>query len=465
MANLRIQLYYEQQYVIGNVVTHFKEEIMGNKFIEFLDSKLTPIAANISGNRYLRAVSAGFISIMVVSIVGSMFTLLTNLPIPAYTAWLAESGLGAILSLPSQATIDLLALYAVFFIAFHLAKEFDVDGSGAGLSALVSFLLVTGRTTFFAAASEGAASVSGYSVGFLGARGLFTAMLIGLVGASIYVFVVKKNWVIKLPENVPPNVANSFSSLIPAMFVVGVFLVVTALMKLTSYGNLHNMIFTLIQSNLMRFMGNNVFSWLFFNLMTGLLWFFGLHGGNIVGSITNPVYTPLSLENLAAFNAGQPLPYIFTGMSFSKAFTAGGVGSMFGLAIVMVLFARSKRYKILGKLSLPTTTFFINEPLLFGIPVVLNPLFFIPLMSVTAILGTLTYFVMSIGIIPAAAGLQIPWTTPAVIHGFLQGGWRLGLWEALMVLASALMWYPFFKIADDKEYKAENEIKKPEIEE
>ncbi|MPN06460.1 Lichenan permease IIC component [bioreactor metagenome] len=227
-------------------------------------------------------------------------------------------------------------------------------------------------------------------------------------------------------------------------------------MKFTSYGDLNTMIFTIIQSNLMRFMGNNLFSWLFFNLMTNLLWFFGLHGGNIIGSITNPVYTPLSLENLAAYQAGQTLPYIFTGTSFTKTFTSGGVGSMFGLAILMVLFSKSKQFKILGKLSLPTTLFFINEPLLFGIPVVLNPLFFIPLMLITPILGTLTYFVMKLGIIPAAAGLQLPWTTPAVLHGFMQGGWRLGLWEALMVLSAMAMWYPFFKLADKKALEEEN---------
>lgn len=431
---------------------------MGNGLLNFLDSKLTPVAAKIGGNKHLRAISAGFISIMAVSIVGSLFTLLTNLPFPAWTSWLASSGLGPILALPSQATIDLLALYAVFFIAYHFAKESNVDGAGAGLSALVSFLLVTGRTVYYAAAAEGAPAVAAYATGFLGARGLFTSIIVGLVGGILYVAIVKKGWVITLPDNVPPNVANSFNSLIPATFVVALFLVVAGLMTLTTYGNLHNMIFTVIQSNLMRFMGNNLFSWLFFNLMTSVLWFFGLHGGNIVGSITNPVYTPLSLENLAAFNAGQPLPYIFTGMSFSKTFTSGGVGSMFGLAIVMVLFAKSQQYKILGKLALPTTLFFINEPLLFGIPVVLNPLFFIPLMFTTSILGTLTYFMMSINVIPAAAGLQIPWTTPAVIHGFLQGGWRLAAWEALMVVAAAGMWYPFFAIADKKAYLEESVV-------
>ncbi len=430
------------------------------KFMNWMEVHMMPIAGKLGNNRYLKAISSGFIAVMAATIVGSIFTLIGNLPITAWTTWLSETGLSSILALPGQCTTDLIAVYAVFFIAYSLAKSFDVDGAGAGLSCLVSFFIVTGRTAYFATAAEDAASVSALATTYLGAKGLFTAMIIALIGARIYVAVVKKGWVITLPESVPPNVANSFSSLIPASFVVVIFLLVAMLCSFTPYGDLHTMIFTVIQSNLMRFIGNNIWSFLFFNLMTNLLWFFGLHGGNIVGSITNPVYTPLSLENLAAFQAGEKtMPYIITG-AFTKSFTFGGVGTMFGLAILMCFFAKSKQYKMLGKLSLPTTFFFINEPLLFGIPVVLNPMFFLPLMFITPILGSLTYFVMKIGLVPIPHGLQIPWTTPPVINGFLQGGIGLAVWELLMILASIALWYPFFKMGDKKALEEEKGITK-----
>lgn len=430
------------------------------KFMNWMEVHMMPIAGKLGNNRYLKAISSGFIAVMAATIVGSIFTLIGNLPITAWTNWLTETGLSSILALPGQCTTDLIAVYAVFFIAYSLAKSFDVDGAGAGLSCLVSFFIVTGRTAYFATAAEDAATVSAVATTYLGAKGLFTAMIIALIGARIYVAVVKKGWVITLPESVPPNVANSFSSLIPASFVVVIFLLVAMLCSFTPYGDLHTMIFTVIQSNLMRFIGNNVWSFLFFNLMTNLLWFFGLHGGNIVGSITNPVYTPLSLENLAAFQAGEKtMPYIITG-AFTKSFTFGGVGTMFGLAILMCFFAKSKQYKMLGKLSLPTTFFFINEPLLFGIPVVLNPMFFLPLMFITPILGSLTYFVMKIGLVPIPHGLQIPWTTPPVINGFLQGGIGLAIWEVLMILASIALWYPFFKMGDKKALEEEQGITK-----
>ena len=359
--------------------------------------------------------------------------------------------------MPGQCTTDLIAVYASFFIAYHLASSFDEQGAGtgAGLACLVSFFVITGRTTFFGEASAQAASISAIATDYLGAKGLFAAMIIALIGARIYIAVVKAGWVIKLPDSVPPNVANSFSSLIPAAIVVTFWLIVAALCSFTSYGSLHNMVFTIIQSNLMRFMGDNLISFTFFQFMTNLLWFFGLHGGNIVGSITNPIYTPLSLENLAAFEAGEEtMPYIISG-AFGKTFIFGGVGSMFGLAILMCFFSKSQQYKTLGKLSLPTTFFFINEPLLFGIPIVLNPLFFIPLMLITPLLGVVSYFVMKIGIVPIPHGVQIPWTTPPVIDGFLQGGFGLAVWELIMVLASIVLWYPFFKLGDKKALEEE----------
>ena len=425
-------------------------------FMNWMEAHVMPVAGKLGTNRYLKAISSGFIAIMAATIVGSIFTLIGNLPFTGWTAWLASTGLNKILELPGQCTTDLIAVYAVFFIAYNLAQTFEVDGKGAGLAALVSFFVVTGRATYFASAAEDAAAVSALSTGFLGAKGLFTAMIVALIGARIYVFIVKKGWVIKLPDSVPPNVAGSFNALIPSFFVVVVFLLVAMGMSFTSYGDLHTMIFTVIQSNLMRFMGDNIFSWLFFNFMTNILWFFGLHGGNIVGSITNPVYTPLALENLAAFEAGETvMPYIITG-SFGKTFTFGGVGSMFGLAILMTFFAKSKQYKMLGKLSLPTTFFFINEPLLFGIPVVLNPLFFLPLMFTTPLLGTLTYFMMKIGIVPIPHGIQLPWTMPPVFNGFLQAGIGLAIWEVLMVLASMVIYYPFFKMGDKQALAEEN---------
>lgn len=429
---------------------------MMDKMMSFLEKYLMPISGKMSANKYLRAISGGFIAIMSANIIGSMFTLLGNLPIPAYTNWLASTGLNAVLALPGTVTVSMISLYAAFFIAYTLAREFQSDGAGAGLISLISFFIVTNVGRFYVAAAEGAAAVTAVSTEYLAAKGLFAAMIIALISGRLYVWILDQGWTIKLPDSVPPNVTNSFKALIPGFIVVTMWLIIATLFTKTSYGGLHQFIFGVIQSNLMRFMGNNFGAWLFFNVMAGLLWFFGLHGGNITGSITNPIYTPLSLENLEIYMADPTakLPNIING-AFAKTFTFGGIASMFGLAILMVFFAKSQQMKTLGKLALPTTIFFINEPLLFGIPTVLNPLFFFPMLFLTGIQGGLTYIMMKIGVVPIARGVQIPWTTPPVIDGFLQGGIGLAIWEFLMVLMSMVLWYPFFKIQDNISLKQE----------
>lgn len=418
-----------------------------NGLMNFLEDKLVPVASKLGSNKYLKAISGGFVAILSATIVGSMFILLGNLPIKAYTEWLASSGFGSILALPGQVTTDLIALYASFFIAYSLAREFQTDGAGAGLASLVSFMLVTGRV-------EGSISTA-----YLGAKGLFTAMIVALIAARIYVYVVKHGWVIKLPESVPPNVSNSFSALIPSFIVIAIFLAVAGAMTYTSYGNLHVAVFTIIQEQLMRFMGNNIFAYVFFNLVCNILWFFGLHGGNITGSITSPIYTPLGLENLALTQAGKA-PINIISPQLTNCYTFGGVGSMFSLAIIMTFLSKSEQFKTLGRLALPTTFFFINEPLIFGIPVVLNPLFFIPLMFLTPIMAIMTYVVMSAGLIPIPNGVQIPWTTPPLISGFLIGDWRLVIWQVLMILFAGAFYFPFFKVADKRAYEEEQGMNK-----
>ncbi|WP_052466646.1 PTS transporter subunit EIIC [Beduini massiliensis] len=419
-----------------------EEEIELTK-IESLQAKLYPLAKRVAANRSLNSISRAFITTMPVTVIGSMLTLIKNLPVAGYTNWLTMSGLSSILDLGSSASIDIISLYTVFFISYHLVVSYDLSGHGAGLISLACFFLITGR------------SDNGYSTRFLGANGLFAAIFIGLLCGYLYVFIIKRNWKIKLPSNIPHQVLSSFEAIIPSFIIISVCLSITALMKLTIYHDLHSMIYSTIQSNLMKFMGNNLFSFIFFQFVTNILWFFGLHGGNIVGAVTNPIYTPLSLENLAAFQAGDPMPNIINGQ-FGKLFIHGGVGSMLSLSILMLLFAKSQKYKAFGKLSFPTCLFFINEPLLFGVPIVLNPIFLIPLLMVTPILSVMTYFVTKIGLIPIATGAQVPWTTPPILYGFLQGSWRLALWEVITIVLASFLWYPFFAMADKQAFEEEN---------
>lgn len=403
----------------------------------FIQEKFAPAFIKIAGNRYLVAVGSGFIATMPATVVGSIFTLICNFPITAWTDWLSATGLNQILSIPTQATVDLLALYVAFFVARSLAQSFDLGGTSAGFIALVNFFIVTGRT-------DGV-----YETTYLGAKGVFTAMIVGLVTARVFVFVIQRNLVIKLPDAVPPNIANSFKSMIPTACSISIFLIIAGLMSLTSYGNMHTLIVNTLTNGLMRFAGDSIFAWIFFNLVKNLLWFFGIHGGSVVGAIINPIYTPLSMENLTVYNAGGDPQYIITG-AFEMCFQCGGAGALLGLVICMATIAKSEQFKILGRMALPVALFNINEPLIFGIPIVLNPIFLLPMLFCTPILAAITYFLMSVGILPIAIGATVPFTTPIFLYGILQGSWILGIWQVVCVVIAGLIWFPFFKIADNR---------------
>lgn len=413
--------------------------------LDDLYQKMLPFVNRISLSKPLMAISTAFGSIMPATVIGSIFTLLDSLPFKEYTNFLSNPTIDYILNLGADTTLNVISVYLVFFVAYHLARSYQYDGHSAGLLGIICFFIVTEKES------------NGYPLTYLGTNGLFGAIFIGLTVGYLYVWIVKNDIRIHLPQRVPLQVSRAFEAIVPFFLIITVYVIITGMVRMTSYGNLHTLIYRTLQSTLTKYLSNNIFSYIFFQLITNLLWFFGIHGGNTIGAITNPIYIPLSLENFALYQSGKKPIYIISS-SFNKCFCSGGVGSMFSLSILMTFFSKSHRYKTLGKISLPTTFFFINEPLLFGMPVILNPLFFIPLMFITPILSIATYLVMSAGIIPIPIGVQLPWTTPPVIFGILQGSWKIAAWEMFMIMMAGMMWFPFFTIADRRAYEEENKI-------
>lgn len=403
---------------------------------------LSPMAFRIAFNKSLEAISKSFTSIMPITMIGSIFVLLKNLPLNAYQSFITNLGLDYLFDLVSGATIDIISVYLVFFIAYNYVRSHDEHGHPAALLSLICFFIITGRSDNL------------YSLDYLGSKGIFGAIFIGLITGKLYLKLlpVGKG---KLPTTIPKQVHRALRSIFPSLIIISCFTLIASLIRLTHYQNLHHLFYQVLQKTLASYLGNNILSYLFFQLAANILWFFGIHGGNIVHSLTNPVYIPLAIENTVLYYQGE-MPINIISNCFAKCFTSGGVGSMFSLSILMTFFSKSEQYKTLGKISLPTTFFYINEPLLFGIPVIMNPLYFIPLMIITPLLGTLTYFVMKIGVVPIPRGFQLPWTTPPIIYGILQGGPRLALWEIICIFLAMIIWYPFFKKGDMEAYKKEN---------
>ncbi|MEG0277150.1 MAG: PTS transporter subunit EIIC [Coprobacillus sp.] len=413
------------------------------KFMDVLESKLLPIGAKLAENRYLKAINKGFMIILPLTIFGSIFTLIASFPIPAWTQWLADAGLSGWLSLPSKLTIDLIALYTVVAIGYSFTKQEGYNGFSGGIAALVSFLILTPLAQIVTKQDK---VVTAISMDWLGAKGLFVAMIVGILASLLFVLFTKKGWVIKMPEGVPPMVSQSFSSLIPIAAIGTIFLIISYLFSLTSYGSVHSLIYTFIAMPLQA-VGGSFGGMIIFTIALHLLWFFGIHGGNVVNSITNPFLLPLALQNLATFQAGGTPENIYSA-AFKNTYQFGGSGMTIALVIMMIMFAKSQRYKTLGKLALPANLFYINEPVIFGTPVVLNTTLILPFILAPLLTQILAYGLTVIGVLPVLIGYQIPWTMPPIISGFIQGGWRVALFQLFSIFLTFAIYYPFFKTID-----------------
>lgn len=441
-----IYVYYISQSDFGTLnVDKILDEAMGHISTEveeiqsmgsFYHKYVFPLASFVGGQNWLKAIGDSFLNIFSVTMVGSFFTLLLNLPIPGYADWLLNTSLYPLFELPSRMTTGLMALYLSFFLAYNYCESKDVNGKVPGIAAMVSFIMVSGFVN------------NQFTMEYFGVKGLFTAMFAAYVSSVSYLFMNRIQPRLKI-KFINDEILYSLTGIGPIAFVILVFLGITLMMRMTVYDNLSVLIYESLQTRISSLLSGNIASWVGFQGITNGLWFFGIHGGNVVGTITKPIYTIFSLENVEAFQLGLLLPNIINN-EFSKSFIFGGAGSTLGLAILMCFKAKSTQMKTIGKLSLPTTIFFINEPLMFGIPIVMNPTALIPLLFITPTCGIITYLATTIGIIPPTIGFPLPWTTPPIINGFVQGGWRLALWEVLMLTLSVVLWYPFFKKMDQK---------------
>lgn len=399
----------------------------------------------IGHNSVLVSINQAFLKILPVTVIGSFAMLILKLPILSMQTILVNLGIDELLQRTVDVTLNSISLYLVFYVAYYYSKSKKISSIMAGMNALVCFFLVVGQDTHQFINAQ-----------YLGAGGIFSALFTAFVSTLIFSMSYRFNGrMIDSIESIKSKkIIDSFTSVIPVFISVLAFSIFVTFFKNTSYGTFPQWVNIGIQSTLSRVVGNNIASHLFLNIVTSGLWFFGIHGGSIVGAITKPLYAPLSMANIAAFSVGESLPFLITSQ-FNYTFVFGGAGSTLGLVILMVLFSKSETLKSLGRISLPLGIFFINETILFGIPIVLNPILLIPFITVPLISGVLTYTVMTLNIIPYAIGFEIPWTTPPILSGFIQGGYMLAVWQILMLFLSMVLWFPFFRIIDRRFLKEE----------
>ena len=414
-----------------------------------LESVLMPLAEKIGKNKYLIAVRDGFLLSMPLLIVGSFFLLIANFPIPGWSSFWARffgDNWVSYFAKPTDATFTIMAILAVIGIGYSFAEQMNVDKLFGAAIALVCWFLIMPYEILL----DGGATTAGIPLGWVGSKGIFVGILCAFLSIHVYAWVNKKGWVIKMPDGVPPTVEKSFAALIPAGVSVLVFFVINVVFALTPYHSAFDFIFTILQAPLLK-LGNTLPAMVVEYIFLHLFWFFGVNGGSVVAAVFNPILQTLSAENLAAFQAGSPIPNIIS-QQFQDLFaTFGGCGSTLSLLIAMLLFCRSKRIKELGKLAFIPGVFGINEPIVFGLPIVLNPTILIPFMLVPTINIVISYICMSIGLVPLCSGVAIPWTMPVILSGFLSTGWQGAVLQFLLLILGVFIYMPFIKMMD-KQY-------------
>lgn len=419
--------------------------------LDKLESIFMPLAEKIGKNKYLISIRDGFLLTTPLLIIGSFFLLIANFPINNWTEFWARffgENWTAYMAKPTSATFDIMAILAVVGIAYSFSRELNVDKlSGAAVAVVSWFILMPYKVT------DGSVTLNGIPLDWVGSKGIFIGIITAFVSVHIYAWVIKKGWIIKMPKGVPPAVTQSFAALVPSAVVLGVFFLANSLIAITPYDNAFNFIFKFLQQPLLV-LGNTLGAVLVAMGFQHFFWFFGINGGSIVGSIMQPILTPLSMENLSAFQAGTALPNVINQQFYDLFTTFGGAGSTLSMLIAMIIVCRSQRIKNLSKISIVPTLFGINEPVIFGLPVVLNPTILIPFLLTPLINILISYFSMVSGLVPFTSGVSMPWTTPVIISGFLTTGWRGALLQLILVILGVFIYMPFVKMMD-KQYKKE----------
>ena len=413
----------------------FSESLFG-----IIENRISPVAARLSNQRHVTAIKDGFISSMPFLIVGSFMMLFAHPPFSADSQWaIAKWWLGMVASyseqimMPFNMTMGIMAVYIAAAISYNLALSYKMNGFMAACLSLMSFLVVAAPHT------NGA-----LPVGSLGGEGIFTAILVALYSTELMHFLQKHNIGIKLPEQVPPKIRQSFDLLIP---ILAIFLTLFPLSLFIQ----HEFGMLLPQAIMAIFApiisaSDSLPAVLIAVLLCHLLWFAGIHGAVIVGGILQAFWLTNLGINQQELNAGQPITQIFIEPFWQFFIVVGGSGSTMGL-VFLYLRSRAPHLRSIGKLGLVPSMFNINEPIIFGSPVVMNPLLFIPFVTAPLVNAIIAWVATRTDLVNHVISLA-PWTTPGPIGAAWSTGWdyRAIILVAVLIGVSTLIYYPFFKM-------------------
>ncbi|CAM2901902.1 PTS sugar transporter subunit IIC [Erysipelothrix tonsillarum] len=411
------------------------------KLFTWIEEKLLPPMSALAEQRYLRAIRDGIISTMPLIMIGSFFVLIVMFPIPAWRSFI-EPWIGNMM-LPFRITTGLMALYAAYGMGSSLAKSYKLDQTSGGALSLAAFLMTIVPTV--AQTMDGDALGFVLPMNYLGGSGMFTAILSMIVAVEILRFCQEKNITIRMPEQVPESVARSFEAIIPGMITITLVWLVTVVLGF----NVNEMIMKVFEP-LVNVAGNSYLGVVLPTFFICLLWASGVHGVSVIGSLLRPFWLLLLDQNIAAVAAGGVAQNIGTEGFFDLFVWIGGSGGTLALCVLFMM-SKSTYLKQIGKLSIIPGIFNINEPIIFGAPIVLNPLLAIPFVIGPVITSSVTYFAMKLELV-SKVSVVTPFAIPAPIKAFLStnGDWRAIILVLVNIAISFIIYYPFVKAYDKK---------------
>ena len=357
--------------------------------------------------------------------------------------------------------MGILSLYFALVFGYEYTKIYaeeeglNLSPMNGGILAVFAFFMTIPELTWTDGAMTlvtGETTINGWTVGGdsltrLSTSGLFTAILMSVLAVQLYRLCVKRHWVIKMPEAVPEGVSRSFSALIPA-FVVAIVVIFINGAFIFMGTDIYKVI--AIPFAFVKDITNSLPGIIVIYFLVHALWIVGIHGANIVMGLVNPIL----LANMSANVNGAS--YAFAGEFTNAYVTIGGSGATLGLTLFIAYFAKSEQLKMLGKAALGPAIFNINEPIIFGMPVVYNPILAIPFMVAPIVSASIAFLAVDSGLV-AKNIAQMPWPSPVGIGAFVGTGGdiKAGILAVICATVAFLIWLPFVKVYDAKLVKEE----------
>lgn len=437
---------------------------MFDKIVKFMDEKLSTPMARLAEQRHLRAIRDGIIATLPIIIVSSMFLVIAFLPNQLPSDWaistFIKSNVGKIL-LPYRVSMFIMSLYVVFGIGYSLSRSYKLDGLSGGIIAELAFLLTlipkvgpSANAALKALATESKdlstfiqSVPTGWllPMGQLGAAGLFVGIIVAFFAVEVYRFTQKSNFKISMPPQVPASVARSFEALTPTAIVLLSVATLTMWFGVDVHGFISKLVAPLISGT------DSLGAVLVICLLGMFFWSFGIHGWSIVGSLARPLWIIMLDANVEAYATGANIPHIAAEPFYQWFIVIGGSGCTIGLALLLLFRSKSSYAKALGKTAIIPTIFNINEPIIFGVPIVLNPILIIPFILTPMVCATIAWIATNLNLVNRVVA-SASWVLPGPIGAYIATGGdvRGAILNIILIIVSISIYYPFFRMYDRK---------------